>query len=158
VRDDPLVPRALGSRAYDGEGLATRPRDVFEKGVLRNWYVDTYYGRKLDLPPTTAHPTNLSWALGSRSSDQLVADAGEAVLVTGFLGGNCNGTTGDFSLGVFGFAVRGGRVAEPLSEMNVSGNHLELWPNLVAVGNDPNPNSPLGTPTFVFEGVQIAGT
>ena len=34
LRDDPLVPRAFGSRLFDGEGLAARPRPVVERGVL----------------------------------------------------------------------------------------------------------------------------
>ena len=80
------------------------------------------------------------------------------MLVTGFLGGNSNGTTGDFSLGVRGYRVRGGALAEPVGEMNVSGNHLELWKHLAAVGNDPYPYSSMRTPTLVFEGVQFAGT
>jgi PmbA protein len=131
---------------------------VFEQGVLRNYYVDTYYGRKLGMPPTTARSSNLAWKLGERSREGLLSDIGEAILVTGFLGGNSNGTTGDFSLGVRGFRVRGGRVAEPVGEMNVSGNHLQLWQRLAAVGNDPYPYSAMRTPTLVFEGVQFAGT
>ena len=78
-------------------------------------------------------------------------------LVTGFLGGNSNGTTGDFSLGVQGFRIRRGQIAEPVGEMNISGNHLDFWKRLVAVGNDPWPYSSLRTPTLVFEGVQFAG-
>jgi PmbA protein len=158
IADDPLVPRGLGSRRFDGEGLAARPFPIFERGVLRSWFVDTYYGKKLGLAPTTARSSNLAWGLGSRSRDQLLEDVGEGVLVTGFLGGNSNGTTGDFSLGVRGFRVRSGRVAEPVGEMNVSGNQLELWRRLTAVGNDPYPYSPMRTPTLVFEGVQFAGT
>jgi PmbA protein len=158
VADDPLVRRGLGSRLYDSEGIAARPFPLFERGVLRNYYVDTYYGRKLGMAPTTARTSNLAWALGERSREGLLSDAGEGVLVTGFLGGNSNGTTGDFSLGVRGFRLRAGRVAEPVSEMNVSGNHLELWKRLVAVGNDPYAYSALRTPTLVFEGVQFAGT
>jgi PmbA protein len=156
--DDPLVPRGLGSRLYDGEGLAARSFPLFEEGVLRNYYVDTYYGRKLGMPPTTARTSNLAWKLGERSREGLLSDVGEAILVTGFLGGNSNGTTGDFSLGVRGFRVRGGCVAEPVGEMNVSGNHLQLWQRLAAVGNDPYPYSAMRTPTLVFEGVQFAGT
>ena len=157
VRDDPHVRRGLGSRRFDGEGLASRPFPVFEKGVLANYYVDTYYGRKLGLAPTTARTSNLQWTLGGQPLDGLVAGAGEGVLVTGFLGGNSNATTGDFSLGVRGFAIRGGKRAEPVGEMNASGNLLELWKRLAAVGNDPYPYSSLATPSLVFEGVQIAG-
>ncbi len=158
VAEDPLVPRGLGSRLYDSEGIAARPFPLFEDGVLRSYYVDTYYGRKLGWTPTTARTSNLAWRLGERSREGLLAEVGEGILVTGFLGGNSNGTTGDFSLGVRGFRIRGGRVAEPVGEMNVSGNHLELWQRLAAVGDDPYPYSSTRTPTLVFDGVQFAGT
>jgi len=157
VGDDPLVVRGLGSRLWDGEGIAARRFPVFERGALKTFYVDCYYGRKLGVAPTTARVSNLAWRLGDAGQQELLARMGEGVLVTGFLGGNSNSTTGDFSLGVQGFRVRGGRVAEPVGEMNVSGNHLELWKRLVAVGNDPYPYSSLRTPTLVFEGVQLAG-
>jgi PmbA protein len=158
LHDDPLIVRGLGSRLYDGEGIAAKPFPVFEGGVLRSYYVDTYYGRKLGIPPTTARTSNLTWKLGPRSQAELLAAMGDGILVTGFLGGNSNGTTGDFSLGVRGFRVRGGKLAEPVGEMNVSGNHLELWKRLAAVGNDPYRYSAMRTPTLVFEGVQFAGT
>jgi PmbA protein len=158
LRDDPLVVRGLGSRLYDGEGIAARPFPIFEAGVLRSYYVDSYYGRKLGIPPTTGRTSNLTWKLGARTQAELLADAGEGILVTGFLGGNSNGTTGDFSLGVRGFRIRGGKIAEPVGEMNVSGNHLELWNRLAAVGDDPYRYSSMRTPTLVFEGVQFAGT
>jgi len=158
VADDPLVRRGLASRLYDSEGISAKRLCIFERGVLRNFFVDTYYGRKLGMAPTTARSSNLSWELGTRGREALLASMGEGILVTGFLGGNSNGTTGDFSLGVRGFRVRGGRLAEPVGEMNASGNHLELWRHLVAVGDDPYPYSAMRTPTLVFEGVQLAGT
>jgi len=158
LTDDPLVPRGFGSRRYDGEGMAARRRAVIREGVLEQYYVDTYYGRKLGLAPTTGRPSNLSWKLGTLSPAALVAEAGTGMLVTGFLGGNSNGTTGDFSFGLRGFAIRGGRVAEPVAEMNASGNLLDLWRHLAAVGDDPYPYSAMRTPTLVFEGVQVAGT
>jgi PmbA protein len=157
VVDNPLVARGLGSRLFDGEGIAARPLPLLEKGVLRNFYIDTYYGKKLKMAPTTGGSSNLQWAQGTRSQEQLLADVGDAILVTGFLGGNSNDTTGDFSFGVQGFHVKGGQVAEPINEMNISGNHLEIWKRVAAVGNDPYPYSSLYTPTLVFEGVEFAG-
>ena len=53
VTDDPLIPQAFGSRLFDGEGLAARRMPVFEKGVLRNYFLDTYYAKKLKMAPTT---------------------------------------------------------------------------------------------------------
>jgi PmbA protein len=157
VADDPLVPRGLGSRLWDGEGIAAKRFQVFAGGALKSYYVDNYYGRKLGMTPTTRGSSNLAWKLGGQGRDALLAGMKEGILVTGFLGGNSNATTGDFSLGAQGYRVRGGRIAEPVGEMNVSGNHLELWKRLVAVGNDPYPYSSSRTPTLVFEGVQFAG-
>jgi PmbA protein len=157
VADEPHLRKGFGSRLFDGEGLAARRLPLFEGGVLRNHFIDTYYGKKLKMAPTTGGASNLSWTLGTKAQAQLVADVQDGILVTGFLGGNSNGTTGDFSLGVQGFRIRAGQVAEPVAEMNIAGNHLELWKRLVAVGNDPYPYSSLRTPTLVFEGVQFAG-
>lgn len=158
LTDDPLVPKGFGSRLFDGEGIAAKKMPVFESGVLRNFYVDTYYGKKLGIAPTTGGVSNLAWKLGAKGPDELLSDLKEGILVTGFLGGNSNSTTGDFSLGVQGFRVRGGKRAEAIGEMNISGNHMELWKRLAAVGNDPYPYSPLRTPMLVFEGVQFAGS
>jgi PmbA protein len=158
ISDDPLVPRAFGSRKFDAEGIAAKKRAVIEEGVLKAYYIDTYYGRKLKMAPTSGSPSNLSWKLGSKSQKELLADAKDALFITGFIGGNSNGGTGDFSVGVVGFLVRNGAVAEPVAEMNLSGNHLEFWKKLVALGNDPFPYSSLRPPTLVFENVSVAGT
>lgn len=158
LEDDPLVPRALGSRLFDSEGLAARRFPLFEEGRLRSYYLDTYYARKLGLAPTTRSTSNLAWRTGPSGQEELLRAVGDGFLVTGFLGGNSNPTTGDFSLGMNGFRIRGGTRAEPIAEMNVSGNHLAFWRGLSAVGNDPYPWSPLATPTLVFEGASLAGT
>ena len=157
ITDDPLMPRGFGSRHFDGEGISARRMPLFEAGVLKNFYVDTYYGRKLQMTPTTGGTSNLDWGLGPKSQAELIAQAGEGVFVTGFLGGNSNGTTGDYSLGIQGFMIRGGALAEPVAEMNISGNQLDLWKRLVGIGNDPYIYSPLRTPTLVFESVAFAG-
>jgi PmbA protein len=158
LTDDPLLLRGLGSRLFDSEGFAARRFPVFEAGVLRNYYVDDYYGKKLSTKPTTRSPSNLAWKLGAKNQPALVAQVKDGIFVNGFLGGNSNSVTGDFSLGVQGFRIRGGQLAEPVGEMNVAGNHLAFWKRLVAVGNDPWTYSSMRTPTLVFDGVQFAGT
>lgn len=158
ITDDPLVTKGFGSRKFDNEGIAAKPRVVFENGVLRSYYVDTYYGRKLKMEPTSGSTSNLSWKLGAKSQKELLAEAKNALLITSFIGGNSNSGTGDFSVGVVGFLVRNGEIAEPVAEMNLSGNHLEFWKKLVAIGNDPFAYSAMRAPTLVFENVSVAGT
>ncbi|MFO0678868.1 MAG: TldD/PmbA family protein [Polyangiaceae bacterium] len=156
--DDPFVRRGLASRHYDDEGMTARKFPIVEAGVLKNFLVSNYYGRKLGMAPTTQRVSNVVWTLGSKDRAGLLADVKEAILVTSFLGGNSNGTTGDYSLGVQGYRVRKGRIEEPVGEMNISGNHTDTWKALAAVGNDPYPWSSMRSPSLLFEGIQFAGT
>ncbi len=158
LHDQPLLVRGLGSRTFDGEGLAARPLPVIAAGELRNYYVDVYYGRKLGRPPTTGAHSNVVLTPGRATLPELLAAAGDGILVTGFLGGNANPATGDFSLGILGARVQGGQVAGAVGEMNLTGNHRDFWQRLVAVGADPFPYSPLRVPSLVFEDVQFSGT
>jgi PmbA protein len=155
--DDPFVPGGFGSRLFDGEGLTARPLPVFEKGVFRNFYIDTYYGKKLDLPPTTGGRSNLVLTPGTKSLDELVKGVSSGILVRGFIGGNSNSTTGDFSTGIFGTLIENGALTKAVAEMNVAGNHKEFWKQLVEVGNDPWPYSSLRVPSLVFDAVQFSG-
>jgi len=155
--DEPLLVKGFGSRLFDGEGIAAKPMTFFDQGVLKSYYVDTYYGKKLEMAPTTGSPSNVVIPPGHRNQAQLLADMKEGILVTGFLGGNSNSTTGDYSFGVQGFRVRAGQIAEPVGEMNISGNLADLFKRLSAVGSDVYPYSTIRTPTLVFEGVQFAG-
>jgi len=46
----------------------------------------------------------------------------------------------------------------PVGEMNISGNHRELWKRLVEVGNDPYPYTTMLTPSLRFEKVSLSGS
>lgn len=157
LTDDPLLPKGFASRLYDGEGFAAKKLTVIDKGVLKTYYVDDYYGRKLKLAPTTAGSSNLLFSLGKKGQAALLKDVKDGLFVSSFLGGNSNATTGDFSLGVLGNEIKGGQLAGPVSEINISGNLSQLWSKLAAVGDDPYPYSSTRTPTLVFDGVQVAG-
>jgi PmbA protein len=157
LTDDPHMPRGFGSRLWDSDGIAAKKMMVIDRGVLQTYYVDDYYGRKLGIAPTTGSASNLVFSLGQKNLEGLLKDVKSGVLVTSFLGGNSNGTTGDYSFGVQGFRIRNGVRDGAVSEMNVSGNQLGLWKHLVAVGNDPYPYGSIRTPALVFDSVQFAG-
>jgi PmbA protein len=157
VVDDPLIPRGLGSRPFDGEGIAAAKLPLIEAGVFSNIYVDTYYGSKLGAKTTTGSGSNRVVTLGSRNRDQLVSAAKDGIYVTSWLGGNMDGTTGDFSLGARGHLIEGGAIGAPIGEMNVTGNIVDLFTHLIELGNDPWKYSSTLAPTLVFEGVQFSG-
>jgi len=126
VIDDPTLPRGLGSRPWDGDGLAARHRDVFRDGVFESYYISVYYGRKLDMPPTSGSRSNWVVPTGEPLAERLRA-LPRAILVDGFLGGNSNSVTGDFSFGIRGVLLEHGEPTRSLSEMNVGGNVLTLF-------------------------------
>lgn len=155
--DDPLIISGFGSRYFDNEGLKAVKRDVVEQGILRNYFIDTYYGRKLNLAPTSGSTSNLVFKTGSSGLEELVKSVDKGILVTGFNGGNCNGATGDFSYGIEGFYILKGKIIHPVSEMNISGNMKEFWNTLVEVGNDPYQYSSWLTPSLLFEDTDVSG-
>lgn len=157
ITDDPLIPRGLGSRHFDGEGISAKRMPIIDKGVVKNIYIDTYYGRKLGMAPTTGSASNRVVALGDKNLAELLAQAGSGIYVTSWLGGNSDSTTGDFSLGLRGHLIENGKIGAPIGEMNVTGNIPALYRSLFAVGNDPYPYSSLRAPTLVFQDVQFSG-
>lgn len=157
IVDDPLIVRGLASRHYDREGISAKVLPIVEDGVVKNVYVDTYYGRKAGMKPTTGDPSNRRIVTGSQSLAEILGDVGEGVYVTSWLGGNADGTTGDFSLGLRGHMIENGKIGRPVGEMNVTGNLRDLFSRLEAVGNDPYPYSGTLAPSLVFADVDFSG-
>ena len=157
IVDDPLIVRGLASRRYDEEGISARALPIIEDGVIRNIYVDTYYGRKGDMAPTTGSPSNRVVSPGKLGLAELLSEAGNGVYVTSWLGGNADGTTGDFSLGLRGHVIENGKIGRPVGEMNVTGNLRDLFSRLEMVGNDPYPYSSTLAPSLVFSDVDFSG-
>lgn len=157
LMDEPHIIGARGARYFDSEGVATEPRPIFESGVLKTYFIDTYNSRKMGVEPTVDSPSLLVLKPGNKDLNGLVADVRKGILVTGFNGGNCNSSSGDFSYGIEGFLIENGKPTRPISEMNVTGNMITLWASLSAVGNDPRLSSSWRIPSLVFEDVDFSG-
>jgi PmbA protein len=157
LTDDPHLPQAFGARYFDQEGVATGRRSIFENGILKTYFIDTYHAKKMNVIPTIGSPSILMLQTGTKELEGLIAGADHGILVTGFNGGNCNSSTGDFSYGVEGFLIEKGELTIPVSEMNVTGNMFTLWRSLVETGNDPRLSSSWRIPSLVFEGVDFNG-
>jgi PmbA protein len=155
--DDSLIPEGLGSRLYDGDGFAAKKRTVVDGGILKDFYIDWYYSRKLACEPTSGSTGNMIILPGTRSVGEIMKDLGKGILVTDFLGGNSNPTTGDFSVGIFGQYFEGGKIIHPVSEMNIADNHLKFWHKLTECASDPWLYSEWRTPSMVFSDVVVSG-
>jgi PmbA protein len=155
--DDPLLIGGLGSTPYDSDGFATCKRTLVESGVLKDFLVDWYYSRKLSWQPTTGDPSNLLIPAGKRSVAEIMKDVGRGILVTEFIGGNSNSTTGDFSVGIGGTLFENGQPSQAVAEMNIADNHLKFWTKLAEAANDPWIYGSWRTPSLLFSDVVVSG-
>ena len=141
VIDDPLRPRGLRSRPFDGEGLRVARQEIVADGILAGWMAESASARQLGIAPTGhasrgvggapgAAPSNFYLAAGSRSRDSLLASVPQAVMVIELIGQGANPVTGDYSRGAVGFMVRGGAIAEPLAEITIAGNLIDMFATL----------------------------
>ena len=167
VRDDPRRPRGLRSKPFDAEGVPTIARNLVEDGVLQTWLLDSRTARQLGLqstgsavrgtggPPSPA-PSNLTLAPGPLSPAELMADVREGLYVMELMGTAVNGITGDYSRGAAGFMIRDGALAEPVAEITIAGNLLEMFMHLTPA-NDLRLRRGTDAPTVRVEGMTLAG-
>jgi PmbA protein len=167
VIDDPRRRRGLRSRPFDGEGVPTAERALVQDGVLLTWLLDSRSARQLGLRTTasaarsTGGPpgpsaTNLFLRPGPLSPAELMADIREGLYVTELIGMGVNGLTGDYSRGAAGFMIRGGAIAEPVAEITVAGNLIDMFAHLIAA-NDLRFRRGTDAPTIRIEGLTMAG-
>jgi PmbA protein len=167
IVDDPLIPRAPGSKPFDGDGLSTRKNLIVDNGVLRTVICDTYSARKLGRASThsagrgvggTPGPTtsNLIMQAGTTPARE-VAKVERGLYVTEMMGFGFNAVTGDFSRGAGGFWIENGERAFPVTEITISANFDDLWKRIDAVGDDLDLRSSTACPTFRVSRMTIAG-
>lgn len=168
IVDDPLIPRAPGSRAFDGEGLLSRKNVVVEDGVLKTFLLDTYSARKLGKQSTAsaargsggspgASTTNFVLQPGAITAKELLASTERALYVTDMMGFGFNAVTGDFSRGASGFWLEHGEFKFPVSEVTISLNIDELFQRIDAVANDLDLRTSIASPTFRVSAMTLAG-
>ncbi|MFZ4380835.1 MAG: TldD/PmbA family protein [Sandarakinorhabdus sp.] len=168
IIDDPLRPRGLRSRAFDGEGLPAQRTAIISQGVLTNWLMDSASARQLGLAPTghasrgTSGPpgagtSNLHLEGGTATPAELIADIKQGIYVTELIGMGVNGLTGDYSRGASGFLIENGEITRPVAEITIAGNLVAMFANLAAA-NDLHFRHASNAPTLRVEGMTVAGS
>lgn len=167
IVDDPLRPRGLRSRPFDGEGLPVARRKLVEGGRLTGWLLDSASARQLGMTPTgnatRGHgggpgigPSNLHLAAGTVSAAALMEDITEGIYVTELIGQGVNGVTGDYSRGAAGFRIVNGEIAGPVAEFTVAGNLIDMFAALTPA-NDLEWHRSINVPTIRVDGMTVAG-
>jgi PmbA protein len=168
IMDDGTLPGRFGSAYFDGEGLAPRRTVVIERGVLKNYLLNTYTARKLGMASTANASRGLAAAPGigshnfylepgSLTPEQLLGDVKSGLYLTGIMGFGVNLVTGDISHGATGLWIENGELTHAVEEITVAGNLKQMLHNISAMGNDLLFRSATSSPTLRVEGMTIAG-
>ena len=167
ISDDPRRVRGPRSRTFDGEGVATRARDLVEDGRPATWLLDTRSARQLGLVSTghaargTGGPpspgaTNVYLHAGTVTPAALMADIREGLYVSELMGPGVNGLTGDYSRGAAGFMIRDGQLAEPVAEVTIAGTLQQMFAELTPA-NDLTFRRGVDAPTVRVGAMMMAG-
>lgn len=168
IYDDGTMKGAMGSKPFDGEGLATNRKSLVERGVLMTYLLDSYSARKLKLQPTGnasrgvgdspgVSTTNLYLEPGTHSPKEIIASVKHGLYVTELIGFGVNGVTGDYSRGAGGMWIENGELTYPVQEITIAGNLKEMFKSIEMIGNDLHWRSSVVSPTLKISEMMIAG-
>lgn len=157
IIDDGLIPGALGSRPFDGEGLPTSRRILVGKGELKTYLVSSYAARKLGCEPNGGGTTNLYMEAGEFSPEQIIASVDNGLYLTSVSGPGFNSVTGDYSMGATGIWIKDGKLTHAVEEITIAGNILSMFENIEMVGNDLVFRSSVNAPTIKIARMMVAG-
>jgi len=159
IIEDPLIPRALASAPFDGEGVATQRRELVKGGVLQGLVVSSYSARRLGIPTTgnAGGIHNLIVRPTAGPLADLIKSCDEAFVVGELLGQGVNIVTGDYSRGAAGFWVERGEIVHPVHEVTIAGSLPDLLQNIRAIGSDVDERGTVRCGSVLVEGLTLAG-
>jgi len=171
IIDNPLVYGPPASKPMDGEGVRCRENILVAEGVLMGFMHNTYTANKDGLI-TTANasrggvsslpgvgPQCIALSPASRAVplDDMIASVDKGILIMDAMGVHTiNPVSGDFSIGVSGISIEGGKPGEPVKEAVISGNILDFLGSIEAVGNDTRYFGSFGSPSLLVTGVDLS--
>lgn len=159
IDEDPFIPRAFGSAAFDAEGVATKRRRLVTQGVLQGYVLSSYSARRLGLQTTgnAGGVHNLLVKPTAGALADLIAACDEAFVVGELLGQGVNTVTGDYSRGAAGFWVSRGEIVHPVHEVTIAGNIKDMLHEIQAIGSDIDTRGSVRCGAVRIDGLTLAG-
>jgi PmbA protein len=168
VVDDATIPGLFGTSPFDDEGVPSRRTVVIERGVLKNYLLNTYAARKLGMKTTGNASRGLTGNAGIghgnfyaekgvQTPEQIVAGIPNGFYVTELMGFGVNIVTGDYSRGAAGLWIRNGELAFAVSEVTIAGNLKDMLLGLEVVGADLRFRSSIAAPTLKIGEMTVGG-
>jgi PmbA protein len=146
IRDDGTLPGGTATAPFDAEGVPQQDTLLVENGCLRAFLYDTYSARK-------------DGTTGTVSRSEMVRSIDRGVLLTGVMGMHtANPISGDFSVGATGIYIDHGGLSFPVKGIAIAGNILDMFSNVVVVGDDIRFYGGVGSPSLKIGALDISGS
>ncbi|GAB4389737.1 MAG: TldD/PmbA family protein [Thermodesulfovibrionales bacterium] len=171
ITDDGLLPRGPGTRHVDDEGVPARRTPLVEEGVLRGFIYNTSTANREGGVSTGnairagfaavpgVGPTNLFIDSPSEklSRGDMLSSLERGLYIMEAMGiHTANPISGEFSVGVSGLWIENGKVKAPVKEAVLSGNMLDFFGRVRAVGDDLRFLGSVGSPTLLIGPAEIS--
>lgn len=147
IEDRPLT-KSVFARWFDDEGVATYNKPIIKNGVLQTYLYNLTTAKKENRESTGngyggsskigISSPYLYLKPGKKSQEELFQLVGDGVYITDVSGlhAGLNSQSGNFSLQSTGYLIKNGKLDRPLDVITVAGNLMELFNNVIEVGND----------------------
>jgi TldD protein len=147
--DDGTLDRKWGSLNVDDEGTPAQRTVLIEKGVLKNYLSDRIGARQAGVPRSgsarresyrfapVSRMRNTYIDRGPHSVEEMIASVDFGLYAKKMGGGSVDPATGEFNFAVQeGYAIRKGKIAEPVRGATLIGKGHEVLPLISMIGAD----------------------
>ncbi len=159
IIDDGTMPGKFGSRRFDSEGVPTRYTPILENGILKNYLLDTYSAKKLNMKSNghSGGTTNFYLEAGKHSPEDIIKSVDKGLLLVKTIGQGTMPSTGSISTGAYGIWIEKGELTYPVHEITINGNLGDILKNIEMIGNDLVFDRSTVGPTIKVNGISISG-
>ncbi len=171
--DDPFYKGGTSTSSFDGEGVASKQKNIIENGVLKTFLHNLKSAAKDGVESTGnasrgsykstigISPTNMYFKPGEKNLDEVISKMERGLYLVDLDGlhSGFNPISGDFSLGAKGYLIENGKISRSVNQITVSGNFYELLMNIEEVASELRfgMGGSIGSPPVRIKKLSVAG-
>ena len=147
--DDGTIRNGWGSNNIDDEGNKTQKLVLIKDGILQNYMVDRFNGRRMNAENTgagrrenyqyepTSRMSNTYIAAGPHTPEEIISSVKLGLYAKSLGGGSVNPATGDFNFACDeAYIIRDGKIAELVKGASLIGTGADVLMKIDMVAND----------------------
>ncbi len=161
IKEDPSLKKTFGSASYDNEGVAVRPMNIVENGVLKEYLLSTYSAKKLKMHSNGHCGGIYNWFIDfgdhQLSFEQMLDNVSEGLVIDNLMGQGIDLISGNYSRGASGYYFKNGKRVHAVSEITIAGNLKDMFCNLQAMADDIDQRFKIKTGSLLLPQMTVSG-